>query len=105
MSSWVPSPAVAGGKGGGETGFPDETYSATAVVTGIPTIVSFDISYVDAKLGKYVLGDRTNKGVDVVDIATGVGTVMHGTVPFAGAVASPPCASPNSCSGISIRPR
>jgi hypothetical protein len=100
MSSWAPSPAVAGGKGGGgETGFPDETYSATAVVTGIPTIVSFDISYVDAKLGKYVLGDRTNKGVDVVDTTTGVGTVMQGTVPFAGAVASPPCASPNSCSG------
>ena len=24
---------------------------------------------------------------------------MQGTVPFAGAVASPPCASPNSCSG------
>jgi hypothetical protein len=92
-SSWTPTPAVAG------DGFPDETYSATAVVTGIPTIVSFDISYVDAKLGKYVLGDRTNKGVDVVDTATGVGTVMHGTIPFAGAVASPPCASANSCSG------
>jgi hypothetical protein len=100
MSSWAPTPAVAGGNGGGgETGFPDETWSVTGVVTGIPTIISFDISYVDANLGKYVLGDRTNKGIDVVDTATGIGTVMQGTVPFAGAVASPPCASPNSCSG------
>jgi len=96
MSSWAPTPAVAGG---GETGFPDETWAATAVVS-LPTgsqIISFDISYVDAKLGKYVLGDRTNKAVDLVDTTTGAGTFLTATPPFAGAPAT--CASPNACSG------
>jgi len=34
------------------------------------TISSFDISFVDTAAGVYILGDRTNKGVDVIDTAT-----------------------------------
>lgn len=102
ISSWAPSPAVAGGKGGGETGFPDETYSATAVVTGLPGIVSFDISYVDANLGKYVLGDRTNKSVDLVDTTTLVGTVLTANPPFAGATGNNNTSGPD---GVIIVPR
>jgi len=47
----------------------DEQFTATAAIT-LPNgqkIRSFDISFVDPVLGLYVLADRTNKAVDVVD--------------------------------------
>src|SRR5258708_2683486 len=33
-------------------------------------ITSFDISFVDTAAGVYILGDRTNKGIDVINTAT-----------------------------------
>src|SRR5215471_3273037 len=39
-------------------------------VPGGGKITSFDISYVDPVTGFYILGDRTNKGVDVIDTAS-----------------------------------
>lgn len=47
----------------------EEIYKATAAIT-MPNgqnITSFDISFVDPTLGLYILGDRTNKSVDVVE--------------------------------------
>src|SRR5216683_3712385 len=49
-----------------------ETLKLKTVVS-IPNggkITSFDISFVDTGSGVYILGDRTNKGVDVIDTAT-----------------------------------
>jgi hypothetical protein len=38
-------------------------------------IVFFDISFVDTSLGRYLLADRTNKAIDVVD--TGTNALLH----------------------------
>jgi hypothetical protein len=65
----------------------DEVFKATSAVSGLGTqkIVSFDISFVDPALKLYILGDRTNKAVDVVDTNSNalVGQVGKGT--FTGA--------------------
>src|ERR1039457_847662 len=47
----------------------DEVFKATSAVTGLGSqkIVGFDISFVEPALKLYILGDRTNKTVDVVD--------------------------------------
>jgi hypothetical protein len=45
---------------------------ALKTVVSIPSgkITSFDISFVDPTTGYYILGDRTNKGVDVISTTT-----------------------------------
>lgn len=51
----------------------DEVFAPTRAIT-LPNnqkIQAFDISWVDPKLGVYLLADRTNKSIDVVAIATG----------------------------------
>ena len=60
-------------------------------------VVSFDISFVDANAHTYVLGDRTNNAIDVIDTRTNTLTMMAGQGIFKGVVAV--CAVPNSCSG------
>jgi hypothetical protein len=49
-------------------------------------ITSFDISFVDPVMGFYVLGDRTNKGVDVIDTATNTFQFIAGQGLFTGVV-------------------
>lgn len=66
----------------------DEIYSARTQVTlpGGQVITSFDISFVDPVIGLYLLGDRTNKAVDVIDTTTNTVLVqLTATPPFAGA--------------------
>lgn len=55
----------------------DEVFKATSIVSGLGTqqIKSFDIGYVDTKLGQYFLADRTNKAIDVVN--TGSNALVH----------------------------
>jgi hypothetical protein len=51
---------------------PDETFVPIAAIS-LPNgqvLHSFDISFVDPFIGLYVLGDRTNQSVDVVDTTT-----------------------------------
>ena len=60
-------------------------------------VSSFDISFVDANAHTYVLGDRTNNGVDVIDTRTNTLTMIAGQGVFKGVVAI--CAVANSCSG------
>src|ERR1017187_1686626 len=50
----------------------DETFAPIAVISmpGGQKIQSFDISFVDPVIGIYVLGDRTNFAVDVIDTTT-----------------------------------
>jgi hypothetical protein len=49
-------------------------------------ITSFDISFVDPVSGFYVLGDRTNKGIDLIDTATNTFQFIAGQGLFAGVV-------------------
>src|ERR1700746_564228 len=80
----------------------DEVFKGTTAITlpGTQKVKSFDISFVDSVLHLYVLGDRTNKAVDVVD--TGSNTVtgqLTASPPFAGAATSCASGSNNDCSG------
>ena len=80
----------------------DEVFKATTAITlpGNQKIVSFDISFVDPLIGLYVLGDRTNKAVDVIDTDTNtVSTQLTATPPFAGAATSCASGNNNDCSG------
>jgi hypothetical protein len=66
----------------------DEVFSAAAAISlpGGKQFFAFDISYVDATLGRYVLGDRTNKAVDLIDTSSNsVIKLLTATPPFAGA--------------------
>jgi hypothetical protein len=60
-------------------------------------VSSFDISFVDPGAHTYILGDRTNNGVDVIDTRTNTLTMIAGQGVFKGVVAV--CAVANSCSG------
>ncbi len=60
-------------------------------------VSSFDISFVDPGAHTYILGDRTNNGVDVIDTRTDTLTMIAGQGVFKGVVAT--CAVANSCSG------
>jgi hypothetical protein len=74
----------------------DEVFSPTAAIS-MPAsgkIISFDISYVDPVIGLYILGDRTNSAVDVIDTTTNtVLTQLHGG--FAGATGNNATSGPN----------
>ncbi len=50
----------------------DETFTATKAISlpGGQTIKSFDISFVDPRIGNYFLADRTNKSIDIIDTST-----------------------------------
>jgi len=62
-------------------------------------ITSFDISFVDPVTGFYILGDRTNKGVDVIDTATNTFQFIAGQGLFTGAVLNPNGTANNDKSG------
>src|SRR5258708_17483824 len=59
----------------------DEVSKATSAVTGLggQKIVSFDISFVDPAINRYLLADRTNKLIDIFD--TTQKTVVSEIVP------------------------
>jgi hypothetical protein len=76
----------------------DEIFSARTQIT-LPAgqkITSFDISFVDPVLGLYLLADRTNKTVDVIDTTTNTVLVqLAATPPFAGVTPSNDNAGPD----------
>jgi hypothetical protein len=85
----------------GSTAWADETFSARSQIS-LPmgqSITSFDISFDDPVIGVYLLSDRTNKAVDLIDTTTNTVLVQLGaTPPFAGVVS--PCAGgTNNCNG------
>ncbi|MGA8403102.1 MAG: hypothetical protein WB697_24665 [Stellaceae bacterium] len=74
----------------------DEVFSARTAVTlpGGNKVTSFDISYVDPVIGLYLLADRTNKSVDVIDTTTN-SVLVQLTSSFAGATPSNNNAGPD----------
>ena len=67
----------------------------TVTITGNP-LASFDISWVDPELHAYLLSDRSNKAVDVIDTVTTAQSKLAAGA-FAGNV--PTCAFSNACNG------
>ena len=67
----------------------DEIFSARTVIT-LPNsekITAFDISFVDPVIGLYLLADRTNAVIDVIDTTTNTLLVqLAATPPFKGVV-------------------
>src|SRR5262249_44779321 len=81
----------------------DEVFSATTAIT-LPSgqkVTSFDISFVDPVLGLYLLADRTNKAVDVIDTGTTTLLTQLAKGMFTGTTAcsTPPPAAANDCAG------
>lgn len=85
---------------------PDEIYSARTAVTlpGGNKVTSFDISFVDPLIGLYLLADRTNKVVDVIDTTTNTVLVQLAATPaFAGATPSNDNAGPDGVITVNHR--
>src|SRR5262245_36509088 len=85
-----------------ESAAKDEVFGVTSVIN-LPTtptvqkLGSFDIGFVDPTLGLYLLADRTNKSIDVVNTSTN--TMIHQFKPgFVGAVLCPD-GTANDCAG------
>lgn len=75
----------------------DEVFKPTKAIQlpGGQSINSFDISFVDPLLGLYILGDRTNKAVDVIDTDTNTVSVQLGQGAFAGATGNNDTSGPD----------
>jgi hypothetical protein len=72
----------------------DETFKPTMIITVPGGIRSFDIGFVDADAQTYVLADRGNKAVDVIDTSTNkLVKQLTASPPFAGVRANPGAAS------------
>jgi hypothetical protein len=84
-------------------GAADEAFTATKAISAPSgTINSFDISFVDPVLGLYLLGDRTQNAVDVVDTDRNTFVKQLGKGVFTGPGACPPIKQPagaNDCAG------
>ena len=74
---------------------------ALKTVVSIPNgkITSFDISFVDPAAGYYVLGDRTNKGVDVISTTTNTLQFIAGQGLFKGVAHNANGSANNNLSG------
>jgi hypothetical protein len=63
----------------------DETYTVKTIIPVPGGLTSFDIAFVDANINTFVLADRTNKSIDVVNTATNTLTHQYtATPPFRG---------------------
>jgi hypothetical protein len=84
----------------------DEVYSARTAITlpGTQKVTSFDISFVDPVIGVYLLADRTNKVVNVIDTTTNTVLVQLAATPaFAGATPSNNNAGPDGVLTVNHR--
>jgi len=66
-------------------GSADETYTVKTIIPVPGGLTSFDIAFVDANINTFVLADRTNKAIDVVNTANNTLTHQYtATPPFRG---------------------
>src|SRR5215831_8866751 len=79
-----------------ESAAKDEVFGVTSVINlpGGQKLTSFDIGFVDPEHGLYLLADRTNKSIDVVD--TGTNQLLHQFTPgFVGATGNNDTSGPD----------
>ena len=80
----------------------DETFTATTIIPVPGGIHSFDIGFVDADINTYVVADRTNAAVDVIDTRTNtLVKQLKASPPFAGVRHNPGAASGPCAAGTS----
>lgn len=72
----------------------DEVFTLNTNVP-IAGLASFDISFVDPSIHTYLLADRSNKVVDVID----TGSKAHSTLGAGDFAGVQPCSQPNACNG------
>jgi hypothetical protein len=72
----------------------DEVFTLTQTIS-IAGLASFDISFVDPSIHTYLLADRSNKEVNVIDTVSKAASTL-GAGDFAGVQ---PCSQPNACNG------
>jgi len=79
----------------------DEVFTARTAISlpGGQKITSFDLGFVDPVIGLYLLSDRTNKAIDVVDIYTNDVLVQLGQGKFVGLATTCASSNVNRCSG------
>ena len=70
----------------------------TAITLPGKPLKSFDISFVNAQLGIYILGDRSNKAVDVINTKNNT-VIGQWTAGFVGTVATCGSGNANDCAG------
>lgn len=82
----------------------DEVFQARTQISlpGGQKITSFDISFVDPVIGVYILADRTNKAVDLIDTTTNT-VLVQLTSNFAGATPSNDNAGPDGAITVNHR--
>jgi hypothetical protein len=88
----IPGLAIAGG---GFSSPPAFSLKTTVTITGAP-LNSFDISWVDPEIHAYLLADRSNKAVDVIDTSSKAQRMLAAGQ-FAGNI--PTCPVGNACNG------
>jgi hypothetical protein len=88
----------------GSSALATETLTLKTVVS-IPSskITSFDISFVDTALNYYILGDRTNKGVEVINTVNNSFLMTAGQGLFAGATGNNNTSGPDGVMTVGHR--
>jgi hypothetical protein len=102
MAAFAAAAVASAGLMFGSSAFATETLALKTVVS-IPggKITSFDISFVDPVLNWYILGDRTNKGVQVINTNNNTLLMTAGQGLFRGALASNDISGPDGVMIIS----
>ena len=86
LAAFVTAAVASAGFMVGSSALATETLTLkTAVSVPGGKITSFDISFVDSTLNLYILGDRTNKGVEVINTNNNAFVMTAGAGIFAGA--------------------
>jgi hypothetical protein len=74
----------------------DEQFAVSKIIPVPGGLNSFDIGFVDANIHTYVLADRTNKSIDVVDTNTNTLTQLFASPSFRGLCTVPAVSNPTT---------
>ena len=85
LAAFVAAAVASAGFMFGSSALATETLTLKTAVSVSGKITSFDISFVDSAANLYLLGDRTNKGVEVINTNNNALVMNAGAGIFAGA--------------------
>ena len=85
LAAFVAAAVASAGFMFGSSAHATETLTLKTAVSISGKITSFDISFVELAVNLYILGDRTNKGVEVINTNNNAFVMTAGAGIFAGA--------------------